>query len=214
MAAAGPLGNYAAVLMLGRFGAALPQEAARQMLLCNAAMMLLNLLPALPLDGGRMAFSVGYYLFGVTALAGVLTALGVAAGCALMALGLYGAMTLHVVNVSALIVGGYLAACALQSRESLLAENVYALVQERTQARPAAAAARVYAVAENTPLCRLIDPIGRCPSALLCVQTERGLRFVSEGDVLLRLLEAPQETIGTLVRREMANQGENRVNLR
>lgn len=38
------------------------------MLLSHAAMLTINLLPALPLDGGRMVFSLGYYVFGVSGL--------------------------------------------------------------------------------------------------------------------------------------------------
>ena len=58
VAAAGPLANYALIGLMSfpEMQLFLPYCFIRQAILMNAGMMFLNLLPVLPLDGGRIVF--------------------------------------------------------------------------------------------------------------------------------------------------------------
>ena len=218
VAAAGPFGNYLMLLLVSQDGvrALLPLDAARQILLANAVMMLINLLPALPLDGGRMLFSVGYYFFSVSRLIGVLTAMGMAAGGFLIAAGLYGAAVMGILNVSALIVGAYLMTCAFRSRSVLLAENLYAVIQERREKPLRMARMALYAVPANTRLISLLDPIERSREALFYVRDEEGgaARFVTDSEVLEALLSTPHAVMADVAGSSEAKCDKNKVLLR
>lgn len=198
VAAAGPVGNYLLLSLLGAAGRrfSIPEAWLHQMIMANAAMMMINLLPALPLDGGRVIFCAAYYVTGISPLLRILTALGVALGGALAALGIYGAMKLGTVNLSLLIVGGYLIVCAASSRDALLGENLYAVLQERSAA-PDDRASRLtlYRVSLKTPLYTLLGVMDRAPACAFLVEGEEEIRLVSERAFLRALLADSGATI-------------------
>lgn len=206
LAAAGPLANELALLALGAaachpaLNAWMGGEPLREMILANAAMLTLNLLPALPLDGGRIVFCAGYYCFGVSVLSALLCALGMALGLLLCALAAYGALTLGVLNLSLVIVGLYLAVCAAKSRDALLSENLYAVVHERL--RPLSASctpAELLRVDGGTPLYTLLPRMARTRACILAVESGEGPPvLLGEACVLRALLESPARTAGEL----------------
>ena len=207
LAAAGPLGNELMLLLLGMAARSptlcslMHGELLRQMIGANAAMLALNLLPALPLDGGRIVFCAGYYLFGVSALSLLLCALGTALGLLLCALAVYGALALGTLNLSLMIVGGYLAVCAIGSRDALLCENLYAVVHERLQsARAGCTRAALLRVSGETPLYALIPHIARTRSSVLVLDEGGASALLSEAAVLRALLDNPAQSV-----RETAN---------
>ena len=109
IAGAGPLANYAMLWLLSMpWAERLPQPFLQQTLFMHAGMLFLNLLPVLPLDGGRMIFCMGYYVFPIAALAKALSLGGMVVGATLIAFGLYGAILWEKLNLSLLLVGGYL----------------------------------------------------------------------------------------------------------
>lgn len=191
VAAAGPAGNYLFIGLIGAVGGRFPalEGMMRQLVMANAAMMLLNLFPALPLDGGRIVFCAAYYAMGISSLLRVLTALGVALGGMLLLLSAYGIAKLGVCNLSLLIVGGYLIACAISSRDVLLGENLYAVVQER-RAAPAKGARRaaLYRVSADTPLFSLLSAMDRAPAAAFLVEEESGVSLLGERALMRALL--------------------------
>ena len=203
LAAAGPLGNELALLLLGMatrsetLCSLMNGELLRQMIGANAAMLALNLLPALPLDGGRIIFCAGYYLFGVSALSLLLCALGTALGLLLCALAVCGALALGTFNLSLMIVGGYLTVCAVRSRDALLCENLYAVVHERLQSdRARCTRAALLCVGGETPLYALIPCIARTRSCVLAFEEEGGAPvLLSEAEALRALLENPAQTV-------------------
>lgn len=199
VALAGPLSNYMVLLILPVIGRFLPQELMYQLTMSNAAMMLVNLLPAFPLDGGRMVFSIGYYIFGISALARVLTGLGVLAGSIMIVFGLYGAVSLGCLNLSVLFVGFYLVVCAVRSQTELFTENLFALIQERTDAPKRIQRTRVYMVPEDTKLYQLTDVIGSCSSAAFLIKKEKTTALLPEQDVLAAMFSDPQKTVSSLV---------------
>lgn len=201
LAAAGPMANYAMLCLLPRIAPIWGGFAAlhRELMLANAAMLLINLLPALPLDGGRMLFSAGYYVFGVSGLIRVLTAAGVLCGSLFILLCAYGVLALQVINLSMLLVGTYLIVCAIRTRTLMLADNLFTVVQERHGALRSLRRVHVYAVPDEVRILSLLEPIGRSHAALFLVQQHDGTsRLVREETVLSALLAFPQATAGAL----------------
>ena len=74
---------------------------------------------------------MGYYVFPIAALTKALSLGGMVVGTTLIAFGLYGAILWEKLNLSLLLVGGYLIVYAHQNRSALQLENLYALLQER-----------------------------------------------------------------------------------
>ncbi|MCI6374833.1 MAG: hypothetical protein MR821_06025 [Clostridiales bacterium] len=202
LAAAGPLGNELALLLLGvatrseLLCSLMNGELLRQMIGANAAMLALNLLPALPLDGGRIVFCAGYYLFGVSALSLLLCALGTALGLLLCSLAVYGALALGTLNLSLMIVGGYLTVCAVQGRDALLSENLYAVVHERMQSGgQRCARAVLLRVGGETPLYALIPHMAKTRACVLVLEEGGAPVLLGEEAVLCALLENPAQSV-------------------
>lgn len=173
--AAGPLGNYAFLLAVSmpKMQNLLPDDFLRGLLLANSSMLFLNLLPALPLDGGQIIFCLGYYLFPVAKLAAVLTVLGMITGAVGLILSAYGLILHRMLNCSLLIVSLYLIVVAAQSRPHLLCENICAVAQEKLSDTACIERIRHYRAAPNTPLLDLV-PLMRPGTAVY-------VSFINEG---------------------------------
>lgn len=195
VAAAGPLSNYLAMLLAPSVSGVLGAEITRAFVQANLAMLCINLLPALPLDGGRMVFSVGYYLLPVSALITALTRLGMAAGALMLVLAGYGLHRLGQLNGSLVIVGIYLMLCAARSRRVMLAENLYAVVQERCGKQDGVRHIRLYRVSAQTPLYALLEPMERTAACAFIYEDETGEHVVGERQLCLALLRDPAESI-------------------
>ena len=100
-AMAGPLCNYLTLLLLGCVGALFSDSAVlRAAAKSSLMMMCMNLLPVLPLDGGRVVFSIGYYLWPVLPLIRLLTGFGTVLGGFCIAAAVYGAWRYANFNLS------------------------------------------------------------------------------------------------------------------
>lgn len=130
---AGPLGNYLFLfcISLPAFQRFIPPTLLRSLFVSNASMLLLNLLPALPLDGGHIAFCIGYYFLPIAKLVRLLSVLGIVFGGSGMLLALYGLFLHQVLNCSLLIVSIHLIILAKASYGVLLVENICAVIHER-----------------------------------------------------------------------------------
>jgi len=164
VASAGPLVNYAMLLSLALkpIQSLLGQSLARLFAVANLNMLLLNLLPVFPLDGGRMLFCIGYYVFPVTNLISFLSNLGICAGLIFIAFAIYGVCVHAVLNLSLVFVGFYMIFCACQSARAALTENTYAIIQERMQMQQGVRPVRLYRISKDARLCDLlIDIVSR-----------------------------------------------------
>lgn len=196
VAAAGPVSNYILLLSLAlppvqqSLGTQLAQDAAS----ANFAMLFLNLLPVLPLDGGSMVFSIGYYFFPAAKLITFLSHCGMFCGAVMLGLAVYGAAALGVVNCSLVIIGGYLIVCARRSRGNMLAENLYAVIQERKEKGKELRCIHAYAVAQNTMLLELLEPMDRAECAFFAFEDDNGWHLLDEKTVCQLMLCDPMLT--------------------
>lgn len=198
VAAAGPMGNYAAILALATpaMQRILGNAISRQAMLANAVMMLFNLLPALPLDGGRIVFSLGCYSLGVSRMIRLLCNVGVALGITLIAMSGFGFAHYGVLNLSALIVGAYLIESAVRSRSALLVQNLYAVVHERRTQHNQFKRMQIYEVSDQTRLLSVLEPMERCELAGFVIRSGQETRFIDEETVCKALLLNPMMSIG------------------
>lgn len=208
LAAAGPLANYVAILAAGSPWAVriIPAELLRQTVRSSWAMMLLNMLPALPLDGGSVVFSIAYYGFGVARLAALLSGLGVLLGAALLALAVFGALRMGVLNLSLVIVGAYLTLCALRSRDALLTQNLYAVVEERLRKPEACRRMTAYCVPGDTPVVRLLPAMAGSRGVLFFVETDGHTpQLLDERTVCRAMLQSPRLTAAQTLKNLASN---------
>lgn len=201
VALAGPLINYIMLLSLALkpVQSFLGQSAARLFAAANLSMLLLNLLPIFPLDGGRMLFCIGYYLFPVTNLIAFLSNLGICVGLIFIALAIYGIRVYSVLNFSLVFIGFYIFICARQSARAALAESTYAIIQERMQKQQGIRPVRLYRVSKDTVLSDLlIDVVSRANrfDAEFLFENEHFEECRISDQMLCRLfLETPLATI-------------------
>ena len=148
LALAGP----AVSLLLALATAALARGiAARDFFRMNTVLCLVNLLPVLPLDGGRALRAALAGRLGRARATRALSLAGAALGAGLVALGVWAAAN-GVVNPMLFLCGVYLAYAALKEKESLAAACVAALHgrAERLR-REGALPVRLYAVPPGVP---------------------------------------------------------------
>lgn len=189
IAGAGPLANYAMLWLLSMpWAERLPQPFLQQALFMHAGMLFLNLLPVLPLDGGRMIFCMGYYVFPIAALTKALSLGGMVVGATLIVFGLYGAILWEKLNLSLLLVGGYLIVYAHQNRSALQLENLYALLQERQLDKKAPVSLKLYAAAPEAALLSFVDAIVDSRASLFRI----GGEWVDEEQVIRALMQNPR----------------------
>lgn len=201
VAAAGPLANEGAILFLTALCTRVSPDSAvsgviRSLMTANAAMLLINLMPALPLDGGRLLFCAGYYFLDVSVLSLVLSTSGVVLGLSLCGMAILGALRWGMLNLSLMIVGGYLALSAVRSRDALLTENLYAVVHERSRASVQAVPVRLYRVGSDTPLFALLPSMARSRACAFLLEIEKKEILLSERVVRTMLLENPSMPVG------------------
>lgn len=134
--AAGPIGNYLFLLCVSLQNVqwCIPAALLHNLIVMNTSMLVLNLLPALPLDGGHIVFCLGYYFFPLVKLIRFLSAMGKAIGGLGLILSVYGLLVWQTLNCSLVIVSLYLIFCSVRSQHSLLAENIYTIIHERLSA--------------------------------------------------------------------------------
>lgn len=214
VAAAGPLGNELAVLAASAppVQQILGYDGTQAFIMANLAMLCLNLLPVLPLDGGNVIFSIGYYLFPAGRLIALLTTCGMVTGLGLVLLALYGLILLGTLNCSLLMIGGYLMLCARRSRAEVLAQNLYTVVQERQENPEGIRALRLYRVPQDIRVQALLEPMERAPCAAFVFEDAQGIHIVGEKDVCRILLDTPSLTLAQAwaAKRESGNEAQKK----
>ncbi|MBE5798748.1 MAG: hypothetical protein E7321_02200 [Clostridiales bacterium] len=195
--AAGPLGNYAMLLLSGidvvqQF---LEPSLLRNIIVTNASMLLLNLIPALPLDGAQMIFSIGYYFFPVARLVFALSALGIVTGISGFLLALYGIAFERILNCSLLIISIYLIVSAKRASNTLLTENILTIVQERMHDMSNIRRIEHYRVSADTLLYELIPCLKHNANVCFSFLREGKANVLEEEAFCCALLKTPSLSI-------------------
>lgn len=200
VAAAGPAANYMMLLACctSPIQCILGIEMTEKMVIAHSSMLLLNLIPALPLDGGRIVFCLGYYLFSVSSLIKVLCIFGCLTGMAMTAAAIYGLASSGILNCSLIIVGVYLVCCAWRSRDVMTSENMYAVIQERMTAMPFGRKLEFFTVEKSRQLYELLPLIERTQAAVFLWEWNDKYCFIPERRVLQMMMEHPEWPISSL----------------
>lgn len=197
VAAAGPLANYGIICLLSQswMQTLLPDAFGRQLMLMNVAMLVLNMLPVLPLDGGQMVFCAGYYVFPISRLTKVLSLGGMGVGTLMILLGVYGAIEIGKLNLSLLLVGGYLIVYAYRNRSVLWMENLYAILQERQADKTKLMTVRIYRAQSETKLFMLMEAIADSQAALFQIDG----KWIDEEQVISAMMQNPNATAAEML---------------
>lgn len=196
IAAAGPAANFALVLLCScvpvQGGTVL--SVLRMTVIISISMFFINLLPVLPLDGGRIAFSIGYYLFSVGTLASILGGLGVLTGGVLILLAIYGLTAYGTLNITMIIVGAYMIVCSESERRTLLANELFTILEERQHRKSGIRPIRLYAMEDCEKLLCLAEQF-HTTKETVCVYDFQARRVIHEDALISALLSAPQQTL-------------------
>ena len=178
-------------------------ELLRQSVIINLGMMLLNLLPVLPLDGGRIVFCAGYYLFSISQLTTILSFAGIGVASMLIGLGLYAAWTLECVNISLLMIGIYLAVYAQKSRVLLLTENLYALLQEKQQWNVNPVKTQIISVLPETPLKDALQATETARKIIFYTNISLKDYWIEDTEVITCFLQSPDSDIYHIIEKKI-----------
>ena len=194
---AGPLGNYLFILLISGILPYYQRDFFRLIINANLSMLMINLIPALPLDGGSAIFSIGYYFLPVSLLIRVLCGLGLLSGSALFALSIWGLARYGTLNLTLMIVGAYLAAASFRCTDDMLAQNMYALLQERKeQAAKHRRPIKLYRINGHERLYEMTSYMGRESEALFIQERQDGtIGFITEELISQCMLKNPLERV-------------------
>ncbi len=206
VALAGPAASLLLLLGAAAAGGAWPAlRFARPWLLflrADAALFLVNCLPALPLDGGRALCA----MLAARTGPGRAARIGAAAGCALAgsmaALAVWMGARWGVWNLSLLIGAVYIAACALQEPREAVSAAAEALVLRREELRRAGALpVREMAVPAGTSVSRALRELrpGRVVTFCLMDRAMRCLGRVGEERLLAAIPDRAGESLLALL---------------
>jgi len=196
VAASGPAANYMMLLILADRAADAHSVFLKAFAAANFTMMCINLLPVLPLDGGRIVFSMAYYVFRALPLITLLTACGMLCGLIFILLAILGFCLTAKLNCSMIIIGVYLILCAKASRSQMIAENLAAVLQEGDESDATVQKARVYLAVPSVPLHNLIGMLSSSNRSVFVFEDSNGMHVFSERDVCKAAFESPFSTIG------------------
>ena len=191
VAAAGPGANYLFLTGMSFLAEWIDAELLYSIASSSIIMFLINLLPAFPLDGGRIVFCIGYYLFPIAVLVRVLYGLGISAGAGLLCFAVYGLVSQKILNCSIFIAGIYLIYCAQRTRDQVLLENFYALIQEKEDQRQEVRKVNIYRVPTDIPILRLIPFIGKTSACEFVAKLNGHEQIISEEQICRTLLDQP-----------------------
>lgn len=202
MLAAGPAMTALLCVLAIRLTAAgwLPQSGGRALFLANAAILMVNLLPALPLDGGRLlALLMGCFFRGET-VRRVMRALGTALGLAAIGASLWLAWRFGGFNWSMAAAGCFLMYAAPVATTTQAMAEMRRLMDRKIalEGRGFAAVQRI-AVMADLPLHRAVRLLhqGRLTEfAVMERGTMRNLGVMTEAEVVSAWLRQPEGRCG------------------
>lgn len=203
VAASGPLANCLCLVVLSKISVRGEGIASfkSMMITAHLAMFIMNMLPVLPLDGGRMVFCVAYYLFSASPLIFWLTTGGICTGSSIVLLAFYVLVQTKRLNLSLLIIGFYIIIAALHTKEVMITENAYVILREEQPKRNRIQRTTLYRVDADTPLLSLLPYIEKSRSSVFAIDHAECCRCLQDDDIRNLLLHSPELTMIQAVRK-------------
>ncbi|MDR1599984.1 MAG: M50 family metallopeptidase [Oscillospiraceae bacterium] len=206
VAMAGPGSNLLMAMGAG-FGAQMglwPGEAVQMFVRCNLALMLCNLMPALPLDGGRAVRAMASGALGWRRSTRVFAWFGAALGAGLVALGVYEAFNRRI-NPTFFMTGAYLVYAALEERDASASWIAKGLSGRASQfASAGVVPARWYAASADTPVSRLPARVSQRGYTMVVALDPVGMRplgTIHESELMAAMMDDQRVTVGELIKR-------------
>ncbi len=165
---------------------------------CNLVLMLFNLLPALPMDGGRLGSACLSALLGEQRALRLFAALGIGLGAAVLGLGAWG-VTQGFFNMTLFLAGSYLIYAALRERNTPAYTQLHRSLLNRTRLEARGALpARHWIVRDDLPIERLAGKLSaNCYHHFEIVDDQmKPLGRLDEPALLRGLLDRPGQTVG------------------
>jgi len=205
VALAGPASNL--LLSMGAvFGATelgwWTGSAVQNFVRCNMTLMIMNMIPALPLDGGRIVRAALTRRMTHSRATRTLSAAGIALGAGLLALGAY-LLTKRQLNITLLMSGPYLIYSAMGERDEGVARVVSALSRRAEEVRGAGVLpTRWLTVSSDLPIASLPQRFHPQNYHMITIVDPAGLRTlgtISESELLDALVRDQSMRAGGLV---------------
>ena len=176
----------------------LPWSTGRQLFLCNAAMLLINLLPALPLDGGRMTALLLAFICPRETVRAVMRAIGTALGLGCVLLNLWLSWRGGGWNLSLAAAGCFLMYSAARSTTSHAMDELRDFMDRKSCLESRGTMpCRWVTVAEDATLRQTVRRLHPRKYTMFCVNGER---FLSEQAIIAAYLDDPSVAVGELTR--------------
>ncbi len=204
IALAGPLANLllAMAAIFGTHYGLFSVEEAALFVRCNLTLMLFNLLPVLPMDGGRLCCACLGAWIGEQRALRVFSGLGIVLGLCVLALGAWGA-TQGMLNLTLLLAGSYLVYAALCERNTPAYTQLHRSMSNRTHLQERGALpARHWVVRDDLPIERLANRLSaNCVHDFEVVDASmRRVGRLDESALLRGLLDHPGSTAGEMAK--------------
>ena len=200
IAMAGPAANYALLLFLCTRRTFLQTEIGKALFVANTSMLFINLLPVLPLDGGRIVFSIGYYFFPVSRLISVLGALGSLTGGGMIALSLWGIWISQKLNLTLMVFGCYMIFLSKREASQLLLANRYIALSEKKVDERTMGPLKLYQVHTDQTLISLLPSLIQDERRIYVTKTKGELCFFEELELIDAILAYPQHTLSDVMK--------------
>ena len=164
---------------------------ASMMVRTNLILMIFNLMPALPLDGGRILYALISKPLGKRLAIRIGTSMGLALAAVLSVIAVYGWFTEHVLNITLLIMAVFLTASALKENEAAYESEAEAAMDAVLGAQSLSGFANVAIIRENMDMSEAIACFDRHkPTLFAFADGGRINEWLTGDEVARRILSA------------------------